>query len=85
MKICQQCQQSNPSSALFGMHCGRRLQDVEPDPDHGRATSGSGSRWLTFWMTLAGSVILSWFLITVLHLPVLIIGAVLPLLWFSRK
>jgi hypothetical protein len=45
----------------------------------------SGGNWYLFWITLGGSLVLSWLLMTVFHLPVFILGAVLPLVWFSRK
>ncbi len=65
------------------MNCGSALVS---------APSGQGGRerrnvrgWQVFWLTLGGSLVLSWLLVAVLHLPVFIIGAFLPLLWYSRK
>lgn len=85
MKICTQCQHGNPPDANYCMHCGYRLEDNAPDQDPLKQAAGTENGWSVFWLTLDGSLVLSWLLIAVLHLPVLIIGAFLPLLWFSRK
>ena len=37
-----------------------------------------------FWFTLAGSLLLSWLLAAVFHLPVFILGAIVPLFWFHK-
>ena len=85
MKICAHCQQGNPSDAKYCMNCGNRLDVGEPGQANRKPPAGAERGWPVFWLTLGGSLVLSWLLIAVLHLPVLIIGAFLPLLWFSRQ
>lgn len=82
MKICLQCQQTFPDHANYCISCGRALSSAPEDP---MKTGANDKRWVLFWLTLSGSLVLSWLLVAILHLPVFIIGAFLPLLWFSRK
>ena len=65
------------------MVCGRELVTAPPERDTGGRRNARG--WQVFWLTLGGSLVLTWLLVAVLHLPVFIIGAFLPLLWYSRK
>ena len=83
MKICEQCRQAYPDSANYCMACGRLL--VPADEEQPQPGGKSGGNWNLFWLTLGGSLLLSWVLIAVFHLPVFILGAVLPLLWFSKN
>lgn len=83
MKICEQCQQSYPDDARYCMACGKILTLVEEQ--QGQPAGNKGGNWQLFWLTLGGSLALSWLLIAVFHLPVFILGAILPLVWFTRK
>jgi len=65
------------------MNCGSALVSA-PSGQGGRERRNVRGRQV-FWLTLGGSLVLSWLLVAVLHLPVFIIGAFLPLLWYSRK
>lgn len=83
MKFCEQCQQSWPEHARYCMNCGRALVSATSGHDDRERRNARG--WQMFWLTLGGSLVLSWLLVALLHLPVFIIGAFLPLLWYSRK
>lgn len=77
----------NPPTARFCMNCGQPLVDEHEEqeaPDDG----GSGFRvtgMSAFTLSILGSLFLSVILMTVFGLPVFILAAFLPLLWFSRK
>lgn len=83
MKICEWCSSQNPDGANYCMRCGHELAAV--GQNHGDDSGGPGANWPLFWLTLGGSLVLSWLLMVVFHLPVFILGAILPLVWFSRK
>ena len=83
MKICQQCQQTYPDHANYCITCGSAL--VTAPEKHGNNPAENGKGWNIFWLSLVGSLVLTWLLVAVFHLPIFIIGAFLPLLWFSRK
>ena len=83
MKKCEQCGQTFPDHANYCMTCGKSLATVHEQP--GRIDAENHRGWKVFWLTLGGSLLLSWLLVAVLHLPVFIIGAFLPLIWYSRK
>lgn len=83
MKFCEQCQLDYPDQARYCMQCGRELAPA-PEKRQSGERHAAGD-WRVFWLTLGGSLALSWLLIAVFHLPVFIIGAFLPLLWYSRK
>ncbi len=85
MKICKQCQQNYPDHANYCSHCGKQLELIgkeQPEQIDRNKTVGT---WSLFWLTLGGSLFLSWLLIAIFHLPVFILGLFLPLLWFSSK
>jgi len=83
MKTCKQCGHANPWQAKYCMYCGTKLADEtfgEPVNNHqGRANCN------LFWLTLGGSLLLTWIMVVVFHLPIFFLGALLPLIWFSRK
>lgn len=87
MKVCDDCNAVNPPTARFCMSCGHRLVDEreeQGEPDAG----GSGFRMAgmsAFTLSILGSLLLSVVLMTVFGLPVFIMAAFLPLLWFRRK
>lgn len=83
MKFCERCRQEYPEHARYCMNCGDSLV-AAPAAQESRYRTTAGGRQV-FWLTLGGSLVLSWLLIAVLLLPVFIIGAFLPLLWYSRK
>jgi hypothetical protein len=76
-----------PDGARFCQQCGYRLPNlIEPSsqPKTGNPTVLSTVLWPVG--TIVFSLGLSWFLMTVLHWPVFILGAFLPLVWkFSKK
>jgi len=74
-----------PDHAKYCSQCGKKLELIETkqaDKIERNKTTGS---WNLFWLTLGGSLLLSWLLMAVFHLPVFILGVFLPLLWFSSK
>lgn len=50
-------------------------------PPGGSLASGFG----TMFLTLALSLLISYVLMTVFHLPIFFLGAVLPLFWLGRR
>ena len=92
MAKCNRCQRTNPDEAKFCMSCGNRLTaqhstdaDVRKPGLDGNKSAGQDGNWQLFWITLIGSLLISWLLFAVFHLPIFILGAILPLFWFSRK
>jgi hypothetical protein len=83
MKFCEQCHKTCPDHARFCMICGNAL--ISAPPERGAEEVRNTRGWQVFWLTLGGSLVLSWLLVAVLHLPIFIIGAFLPLLWYSRN
>ena len=82
MKICETCQATYADDANFCVTCGEALvKEVEVPGRKNKKTE----QWQLFWLTLGGSLLLSWTLIVVFHLPVFILGAVLPLIWWRSK
>ena len=82
MKICEQCRARYPDEANYCMTCGRQLVQMERDREPEKRFSEG---WNLFFLTLAASLVLSWVFIAVLGLPIFILGAILPLFWFTRK
>ena len=81
MKICEPCQQTYPNAANYCTVCGRQLT-VLAENNEAREGKSRGN-WTLFWLTLGGSLLLSWVLMTVFNLPVFILGAILPLFWIA--
>lgn len=74
------------------MRCGAPLppRDTALDTEGAEPRASSGERRLhvglgVFLLTLAATLALSAVLMFVLGLPVLVVGAVLPLLWFGVR
>jgi len=85
MKICKQCRQNYPDHANYCMDCGKPLELTEEEEANQIEDNKTASSWNLFWFTLGGSLLLSWLLMAVFHLPVFILGVFLPLLWFRSK
>ncbi len=85
MKICKQCQQNFPDHANYCLHCGNPLELIDKEQSAQMSPNKIFGSWKLFWFSLGGSLLLSWILVVVFHLPVFILGAFLPLLWFSSK
>ena len=86
MKICSKCNLYYENEARYCTQCGARLQLADDLEESLKAQKSSFSgNYNLFFLTLGGSLLLTWLLVVVFHLPVFIIGTVLPLLWFSRK
>ena len=84
MKICPRCQTVYPPEARYCVQCGSLLEYRQEGGNGGfKAPGNSGIN--IFLLTLAGSLVLSCLLIAVFKLPIFILGAILPLLWFSRR
>lgn len=81
MKRCGNCGIDYPDDANYCVNCGRQLQRLPAAPRGKRVGGG----WNIFLLTLFGSLLLSWVLITVFHLPVFILGAFLPLFWLRGR
>lgn len=87
MKVCDNCNAMNPPAARFCMRCGQRLAD-EPAGRDASDADKNGFRLAgmsLFTLSILGSLLLSLILMTVFGLPVFIMAAFLPLLWFGRK
>lgn len=85
MKICKQCQQNYPDHAKYCSQCGKKLELIGEEQADKIERNKTTSSWKLFWLTLGGSLLLSWLLMAVFHLPVFILGVFLPLLWYSSK
>lgn len=82
MKRCASCGIDYPDDANYCVNCGRPPERLPP----GRAPRAARAGWKVFALTLGGSLLLSWMLIAVFHLPIFILGAFLPLFWsWGRK
>lgn len=76
-----------PGGARFCQQCGGRLPSDTEVPGK-RIESQPSVLPALLWpvCTIVSTLALSWFLISVLHWPVFILGAFLPLAWkFSKK
>jgi len=85
MKICKQCQQNYPDHSNYCLYCGKPLELADKEQPAQMDMNKFAGSWKLFWFTLGGSLLLSWVLMAVFHLPVFILGVFLPLLWFCRK
>ena len=81
MKICETCQVNYPDSANYCANCGNMLIQVDQEESFSGNKTG---RWNLFWLTLIGSLAISFVLIAVFQLPVFILGAILPLFWLDK-
>lgn len=81
MKICETCQVSYPDSANYCTKCGKLLTKNSLGESFPGTKPGG---WNMFWITLTGSLVVSFVLVAVFHLPVFILGAVLPLFWLDK-
>lgn len=82
MKICESCRVTYACDAYYCMTCGKPLVQAFEEPVE-RHRKGRG--WNLFWISLCVSLMLSWVLIAVFHLPVFILGAILPLFWWASQ
>lgn len=88
MKLCPVCGYTNPYDANYCSHCGYAYPPrVEPnsEPPAGlRVEEQPKPRYDIFMASLVLSLLLSFVLIYVFHLPVFIIGLFLPFFWQMR-
>lgn len=82
---CPFCSAAMPENAKFCPQCGQFVAKTTMPPNEDSAAGGFQSGFGTFALTLAGSLLLSAILMVVFHLPVLILGAVLPLFWLRPR
>jgi hypothetical protein len=79
---CPHCSANTPKDAQFCPQCGNRFVSSRPlvtplAPSH--------QGWSTLVFSLGLSIGLSLLLTLVFHLPIFILGAVLPLFWMGRR
>lgn len=80
--LCPNCSAEVPMNARFCPQCGFMLVVHEPSPEKSGFFSGE---WTPFFMSLALSLALSYILIMVFHLPIFLLGGVLPFFWLGRR
>ena len=87
MKNCATCQLNYPDAANYCSVCGKALVAAEPVPGNHRQTLPTAKKgnWKLFWLTLGGSLLLTWVMVVVFDLPVFILGAFLPLFWLGSS
>lgn len=81
MKRCTRCGIDYQDTANYCVNCGSALS--ARSPARGREQRKAG--FDVFFLTLAGSLLLSWVLIAVFNLPIFILGAFLPLFWMRGR
>ena len=77
MILCPRCNTPLPDEAQYCLKCGAGIKRKE--------TVSPSYRWDIFALSILATVGLSAVLMWVFHLPVLIAGAFLPLIWVGRR
>lgn len=76
--FCPNCGASLPPGARYCPSCGEPVLQPEPEP---LRQMKERPRFDVFFLTLLGSLALTFILVFVFHLPIFIFGAFLPFFW----
>jgi hypothetical protein len=81
---CPVCGKANPANAHYCMYCGAPLEDRTSSDFTASEKKGPKPTFQAFWISLGLSLLVSFILILVFHLPIFVMGLFLPFIWQLR-